>query len=236
MQVCGGSGFTTDWSIEQYYRDLRIAMIYEGTNHIQALDLVGRKLPMGGGRLMMAFAKRAKALIGEASQNPALAPYAMDLGKALGDLDEVTRTMMGKAAGEPEIIGAVASNYLNLFALSTLGYIWLKQLTTIGDREGRFYDLKRKSAHYYFKMVLPERHAYAALVAEGNESIKQFAQMKGEVEVDWEAIKAKEQHGTPFADDDHVYHATWHHLDRVQIYDPRPEIEGPADKRWCKNI
>ena len=47
-------------------------------------------------------------------------------------------------------------------------------------------------------------------------------------------IKAKEQHGTPFADDDHVYHATWHHLDRVQIYDPRPEIEGPADKRWCK--
>ena len=175
MQVCGGSGFTTDWSIEQYYRDLRIAMIYEGTNHIQALDLVGRKLPMGGGRLMMAFAKRAKALIGEASQNPALAPYAMDLGKALGDLDEVTRTMMGKAAEEPEIIGAVASNYLNLFALSTLGYIWLKQLTTIGDREGRFYDLKRKSAHYYFKMVLPERHAYAALVAEGNESIKQFA-------------------------------------------------------------
>ena len=61
MQVCGGSGFTTDWSIEQYYRDLRIAMIYEGTNHIQALDLVGRKIPMGGGRLMMAFAKRAKA-------------------------------------------------------------------------------------------------------------------------------------------------------------------------------
>ena len=175
IQVCGGSGFTTDWSIEQYYRDLRIAMIYEGTNHIQALDLVGRKIPMGGGRLMMAFAKRAKALIAESMQSPALAPYAKDLGAAMAELDEVTRTMMGKAAQEPEVIGAAASNYLNLFALSTLGFIWLQQLKTIGDKEGRFYDLKRKTAHYYFKMILPERHAFAALVAEGNESIKQFS-------------------------------------------------------------
>ncbi len=123
---------------------------------------------------MMAFAKRAKALIAETMASPTIAPYAKELGAALGELDEVTRSMMGKAMKEPEVVGATASNYLNLFALSTLGFIWLQQLKTIGDKEGRFYDLKRKTAHYYFKMVLPERHAYAALVAEGNESINRF--------------------------------------------------------------
>ena len=175
LQVCGGSGYTTDWSIEQYYRDLRIAMIYEGTNHIQALDLVGRKLPIGGGRLLKTFANKAKALIGETMQSPALAPYAQDLGQAMGQLDDVTRSVMGQAQSDPEIVGAVASNYLNLFALTTLGYIWLQQLQTLGEREGRFAELKRKSAHYYFKMILPERHAYAAVIADGKDSINRFS-------------------------------------------------------------
>jgi hypothetical protein len=130
---------------------------------------------MGGGRLLERFAARMKSAIGEASQSPALAPYAADLAGALTQLDEVTRSIMGQATGDPEVIGAVASNYLNLFALTTLGYVWLQQLQVAGERTGRFYDLKRKSAHYYFKMVLPERHGYAALIADGKDSINRFS-------------------------------------------------------------
>jgi alkylation response protein AidB-like acyl-CoA dehydrogenase len=175
MQVCGGSGYTTDWSIEQYYRDLRIARIYEGTNHIQALDLVGRKLPRGGGRLLMRFGALAQATIAEAAKNPALAGYAKDLGATMQELQEVTMGLMAKAGSEPETVGAIANNYLNLMAIGTLGYIWLRQLLVVGEREGAFFDLKRKSGHYFFKMVLPERHTYAALVKEGNDSIAKFA-------------------------------------------------------------
>ena len=59
--------------------------------------------------------------------------------------------------------------------LATLGFVWLQQLKTLGDREGRFAELKRKNGHYYFKMVLPERHSYAALIADGKESINRFS-------------------------------------------------------------
>ncbi|MEZ4466322.1 MAG: acyl-CoA dehydrogenase family protein [bacterium] len=75
MQVMGGSGYTTDWSVEQYLRDSRIAMIYEGTNHIQALDLVGRKLPMGGGRLMKTFAAEVTGFIKANADTPAMGEF-----------------------------------------------------------------------------------------------------------------------------------------------------------------
>ncbi|MFM2245763.1 MAG: hypothetical protein RL071_1837, partial [Pseudomonadota bacterium] len=97
MQVMGGSGFTTDWPVEQHLRDVRIAMIYEGTNHIQALDLVGRKLPLGGGRLLQQFATEVTATIEQASAVPSLAAYAQALGKEAGRLTNTTMELMGKA-------------------------------------------------------------------------------------------------------------------------------------------
>ena len=105
MQVCGGAGYTVDWSIEQYLRDVRIGMIYEGTNHIQALDLVGRKLPRNGGRSFQLFCKRVQELI-ESAKDERVAPFAKELGSALGTLVKVTTEMGGKAMQDAEIAGA----------------------------------------------------------------------------------------------------------------------------------
>jgi alkylation response protein AidB-like acyl-CoA dehydrogenase len=175
LQVCGGSGYTADWSIEQYYRDLRISMIYEGTNHIQALDLVGRKLRLADGRAFEAFATRLAATVAKAQSDPARATYAAELEAAFAEVRSVTESMLTAAASDPEVVGAVASNYLNLLALSTLGFIWLEQLETAAGRTGDLYEKKRKAADYFFKMVLPERHGYAAIIAAGNGALTNWA-------------------------------------------------------------
>jgi hypothetical protein len=171
MQAMGGAGYTTDWPVEQYLRDERIAMIYEGTNHIQALDLVGRKLTMKNGRLMQVFAGEVGALLREASAHDALAPYVTALKTESKRLNETTMKMGGAAMQDHEVIGAVASNYLNQFALVTLGFVWLKQLTRVveldeGDAMRRS---KMQTAHYFFELILPEAEMYAKKVAVGKE-------------------------------------------------------------------
>ncbi len=169
MQVMGGAGFTTDWPVEQYLRDERIAMIYEGTNHIQALDLVGRKLPMHGGRLMRVFAGEITALLREASAHEALAPYVAALKVESKRLNDTTMTMGGAAMQDNEVIGAVSSNYLNQFALVTLAYVWLKQLTHVMalDEDDAMRRNKIQTARYFFELILPEAEMYANKVAVG---------------------------------------------------------------------
>ena len=161
MQVMGGAGYTQDWPVEQYVRDVRIAMIYEGTNHIQALDLVGRKLPRGGGRLLMTFAQEAQEAIAAASAIPALAPHAEALGKQAMRLQQVTMDLGAKAQADTEEVGAAASNYLNFFALVTLGVVWLKQLVFLDGRDDAFARGKRQTARFFFEMVLPEATLFA---------------------------------------------------------------------------
>ena len=132
-------------------------MIYEGTNHIQALDLVGRKLPMHGGRLMRTFAAEITGLLRECAEIEALAPFVGALKRESKRLNETTMHMGAAAMADNEIVGAVASSYLNQFALVTLGYVWLKQLSAVVERDES--DALRKSkfqtARYFFELVLP---------------------------------------------------------------------------------
>jgi alkylation response protein AidB-like acyl-CoA dehydrogenase len=171
MQVMGGAGYTQDWPVEQYLRDERIAMIYEGTNHIQALDLVGRKLPSQGGRLMRVFAGEVGALLKATLGDERMAPYANALKVESKRLNETTMTMGAAAMSDHEIIGAVASNYLNQFALVTLGYVWLRQVQAVIDRplDDKLRRSKLQTARFYFELVLPEAAMYAAKVAVGKE-------------------------------------------------------------------
>jgi alkylation response protein AidB-like acyl-CoA dehydrogenase len=169
MQVMGGAGYTQDWPVEQYLRDERIAMIYEGTNHIQALDLVGRKLPMHGGRLMQVFAGEITALIRQYADNPVMAPFLAGLKTESKRLNDTTMAMGAVAMQDAETVGAVASNYLNQFALVTLAYVWARQAAAVLDRDES--DPLRRSklqlARYYYEMVLPEAEMYAKKVAVG---------------------------------------------------------------------
>lgn len=174
MQVCGGAGYTTDWSIEQYLRDVRISMIYEGTNHIQALDLVGRKLPRNGGRAFQVFCKKVQALCESCASNDQLAPFAQRLGAALGTLVKVTTEMGGKAMQDAEIAGAAASNYLNLFGLTAVAYSWTRQVQHAVEQGTDNADTKVKTASYFFDMVLPESKALVAMIEAGKAPMMDF--------------------------------------------------------------
>ncbi len=176
MQVMGGAGYTADWPVEQYMRDERIAMIYEGTNHIQALDLVGRKLMTGGGRLMRVFAGEVGALLKATLGDERLAPFANALKVESKRLNDTTMGMAGAAMQDNEVVGAVASNYLNQFALVTLGYIWLKIAQTVVelDADDKVRRNKMQTARFYFEMVLPEAAMYAAKVAAGKGSMMEI--------------------------------------------------------------
>ena len=169
MQVMAGAGYTADWPVEQYMRDERIAMIYEGTNHIQALDLVGRKLATGGGRLMRVFAGEVGALLKTTLGDERTASFAAALKVESKRLNETTMTMAAAGMQDHEVIGAVASNYLNQFALVTLGYVWLRQVQAVIDRplDDNLRRAKLQTARYFFEMVLPEAAMYAARVAVG---------------------------------------------------------------------
>ena len=170
MQVMGGAGYTQDWPVERYMRDLRIAMIYEGTNHIQALDLVGRKLPMHGGRLMRVFAGEITALIRAHAGDERMTEFIEPLKAESKRLQEVTMQMAGQAMQDPEIVGAVASNYLNQFALVTLAYVWARQVGAVMDSDDeRLKQAKIQTARFYFQLVLPEAAMYATKVAVGKE-------------------------------------------------------------------
>ncbi len=124
QQMFGGHGYIAEHGMEQFVRDARIAMIYEGANGIQALDLVGRKLPRDGGRAVMAFFDEVGGFVKENGGDEAMKPYVAPLGQALGHLQQATMWFMQNAMAKPDNAGAGATDYMHLFGLVALGYMW----------------------------------------------------------------------------------------------------------------
>jgi len=162
MQVYGGHGYVRDHGVEQYVRDARIAMIYEGTNGVQALDLVGRKLPAHMGRYLRSFFHPVLAYLDAKLDDENLAPMITPLSKAFGALQLATAHIAEKGLKDPEEAGAAATDYLRLFGLVALGYMWVrmaevafeKKPTANGD--AAFYDAKIATARFYMEKLLPE--------------------------------------------------------------------------------
>jgi hypothetical protein len=174
MQVMGGAGYTADWSVEQYMRDIRIAMIYEGTNHIQALDLVGRKLPAGGGRAMRSLQKELTGFIKSCADNEAMNEFLDPLKDASKQLTELTMQLAAKGMKDQEEAGAIASNYLNVFALTMLAWIWAVQIKEALGRDDAYAATKIKTGRYFFHQILPERHSLAAIMVAGKQHMMAF--------------------------------------------------------------
>ena len=174
MQVCGGAGYTSDWSIEQYMRDERIAMIYEGTNHIQALDLVGRKLPMHGGRLMQVFSARVTDLIRTASEDPNMDEFIQPLKEVSKALTGATMALAERGMQDMEEAAAVASNYLNLFGYCAMAYSWARQAQASMDQPGSFHETKLKTARYYMNKVLPKYKGLLTVIEAGKFNMMDF--------------------------------------------------------------
>jgi alkylation response protein AidB-like acyl-CoA dehydrogenase len=124
QQVYGGHGYIAENGVEQFVRDARITMIYEGANGIQGLDLVGRKLARDGGRAVMAWFKEVGDFIKDNSAEESLAPFVKPLKAALGDLEKATQWFIANALARPDNAGAGATDYLHLFGLVALGHMW----------------------------------------------------------------------------------------------------------------
>ncbi|MGV3710990.1 MAG: acyl-CoA dehydrogenase family protein, partial [Gemmatimonas sp.] len=134
MQTLGGHGYIREYGVEQYVRDARIAQIYEGTNAVQALDLVGRKLPMHGGRLVRRFFELVKADIDASAENEAVADFAKAVGASLYQLQKATTTLAERAFANPDEAGAAATDYLHLMGYVATGWQWLKMATVAGAK------------------------------------------------------------------------------------------------------
>ncbi len=161
LQVFGGHGYIREWGMEQLVRDARITQLYEGTNGIQALDLIGRKLPTGTGRLLRRFFHPAMALVEEHQGDPELAELVLPFAKALGRLQQATAWLAQAGLKDPTEGGAAASEYLRLFALTALADMWVRMakaaLARPGDAE--FARTKVATARFFMARVLPETGA-----------------------------------------------------------------------------
>ena len=124
QQVFGGHGYIEEHGMSQFVRDARIAMIYEGANGIQALDLVGRKLGLNGGRAVQAFFKEVGEFCEENRADEKMAPYTKALKKGLNDLQAATMWLMQNAIAKPDNAGAASTDFMHLFGLVSLGYMW----------------------------------------------------------------------------------------------------------------
>jgi hypothetical protein len=177
LQTLGGHGYIREYGIEQYVRDARIAQIYEGTNAIQALDLVGRKLPMEGGRLVRRFFALVKGDVDAASDDAELEALARPVGEALGRLQKATMLLAEKGFANPDEAGAAATEYLHLMGYTALGWQWLKMAVVAqrqlaaGTGDATFLQAKLKTARFYMARMLPQTGALLAQIQAGASTI-----------------------------------------------------------------
>jgi len=169
LQLHGGTGFTTEQGVEQYVRDVRITLIYEGTNGIQALDLVGRKLAANGGRAIFTFFAEMDDFIGANEDNEDLKPFIDGLKDAKAQLQDGTNWLMQNGMSDFNNAGAASTDYLNLFGLTALAYMWAMMAKTAVEKRGQdpYYDDKLVTGRYFVSRILPETTAHLAKLKTG---------------------------------------------------------------------
>jgi alkylation response protein AidB-like acyl-CoA dehydrogenase len=174
VQVFGGHGYIRETGVEQFVRDARIAQIYEGANGIQALDLVGRKLPQHTGRLLRRFFHPLAAFLEE---HQAEAELIGPLAKAFARLQQATLLIAQKGLKDPEETGAAASDYLALFGHVALGWMWARmallarEKLPLANGDAGFYEAKLHTARFYLLRTLPQANAHFQALAAGKDSL-----------------------------------------------------------------
>ncbi|MEN5091008.1 acyl-CoA dehydrogenase C-terminal domain-containing protein [Pseudomonas protegens] len=171
QQIFGGHGYIREWGQEQLVRDVRITQIYEGTNGIQALDLVGRKIVGSGGAFYSLFADEIRHFT--ATADGKLGEFTRPLNEALDNLDELTAWLLDRAISNPNEIGAASVEYLQVFGYTAYAYMWaLMAKAALGkEQEEDFYASKLGTARFYFARLLPRIHSLTASVKAGSESL-----------------------------------------------------------------
>ncbi|KJK14759.1 acyl-CoA dehydrogenase C-terminal domain-containing protein [Pseudomonas sp. NPDC087612] len=168
QQVFGGHGYIREWGQEQLVRDVRIAQIYEGTNGIQALDLLGRKVVADGGQALAAFAAQIRQF---SETEP---PFRQPLLKALGELEDLSQWLCEQARHDPNAIGAASVEYLQLFGYVAYAYMWSRMAAVARDslvQDPAFYGAKLASAGFFFERLLPRTLSLHASIRAGSASL-----------------------------------------------------------------
>ncbi len=179
MQVHGGSGFTEHFPVSQYLRDCRITLIYEGTNGVQALDLVGRKLAAHGGRAVTTFFAEIDAFIAAESDNDGLRPFAEALAGAKARLQDGTLWLMQNGLSNPDNAGAASTDYMHLFGLTGLTFMWALMAKAAlariiaGDADP-FYANKLLVGRHFIERILPQAGAHLARLKAGSSTLMSF--------------------------------------------------------------
>ncbi len=177
MQVFGGHGYIRENGMEQLARDARITQIYEGTNGIQALDLVGRKLPMGTGRLARRFFHPVAADLERMAGVPGMMDFIMPMAKAFGRLQQATLWLGKAGTANPDDAGAAATEYLRMFGLVAIGYMWCRMAETAqANSADSFNAAKLASARFYMAKMLPETGSLLSSITTGSASVMALAE------------------------------------------------------------
>ncbi|MBN9072260.1 MAG: acyl-CoA dehydrogenase C-terminal domain-containing protein [Rhizobiales bacterium] len=177
QQVFGGHGYIEEHGMSQFVRDARIAMIYEGANGIQALDLVGRKLALNGGRAVQAFFKEVGEFCEANRADEKMVPFTKVLKKGLNDLQAATMWLLQNAMQKPDNAGAASTDYLHLFGLVALGYMWGRMVKAAQQKLGeggdaaQLCEAKLVTGRYFMERVMPETAAHLARISTGADTM-----------------------------------------------------------------
>jgi acyl-CoA dehydrogenase len=177
QQVFGGHGYISEWGMEQFVRDARVAMIYEGANGIQALDLVGRKLAKDGGRAIMSFFAEIKSFIKENESDADLKLYLGGLQRGSEHLERATLWFMQNAMTKPENAGAGCYDYMHLFGLVALGFMWAhiakaaQAKLARGDGQAAALEAKLLTGRFFMERMMPETSVRLARIETGAETM-----------------------------------------------------------------
>jgi acyl-CoA dehydrogenase len=177
QQVFGGHGYIAEHGMEQFVRDARIAMIYEGANGIQALDLVGRKLAKEGGRAVMAFFNEVQTYLKERAGSDSLNAYLKPLGASLAHLQQATMWFMNNAMAKPDNAGAGAADYMHMFGLVALGYMHARIAeAALAKGADPAVQAKLATARFFADRMLPETATHLARIQTGADSVMALAE------------------------------------------------------------
>jgi acyl-CoA dehydrogenase len=177
QQMLGGHGYIAEWGMEQFVRDARIAMIYEGANGIQALDLVGRKLPRDGGRAVMAFFAETAGYLKDKTADESLKPLAAPVLAALGQLQQATMWFMANGMKNPDNAAAGSTDYMHMMGLVAMGAMWVRMAEAAMAKKARepataaAMDAKLLLARFFMERLLPETGAQLARITAGAEAV-----------------------------------------------------------------
>ncbi len=178
VQVFGGHGYIREHGMEQYVRDARISQIYEGTNGVQAMDLVGRKVPAFDGRYLQRFFGPIEDYLQQNTSNPILQGFIQPLGDAFAQLKSATEYVSGQLTTTPDDSFAGATDYLRMFGLVAVGYLWARMADVasakVNSGESLFYQAKIDTAHFYFERLLPQCAMLHQIILTGSSTIMRF--------------------------------------------------------------